>query len=184
MKRLLATLLFASLLATPASAAGWAVDYAKSRLGFTVQWSNEPFSATFKSWKADIDFDPADLAHARAAVSIDMASEASDEDEFDSGLRGVFGFEVSKFPAAQFLATSFTHKMGNDYIATGSLTIRGVTKPVTLPFTLTVYGKTAHMIGTAQIMRTDFGVGEGEWAADKPVSHTVTVTVDLTATRL
>jgi polyisoprenoid-binding protein YceI len=183
MRRLLTALLFASLLATPAWAAGWAVDYTKSRLGFTVQWSNEPFSASFKSWKANIDFDPADLAHARAAVSIDMASEASDADELDSGLRGVFGFEVSKFPTAQFLATSFTHKSGNDYVATGTLTIRGVTKPVTLPFTLTISGKTAHMIGTTQVMRLDFGVGEGEWAGDKPVSHAVMVTVDLTATR-
>jgi len=183
MKRLLTAVLFASLLATPAGAAGWAVDYAKSRLGFTVQWSNEPFSAAFKTWKADIDFDPADLAHARAAVTIDMASEASDEDEFDSGLRGVFGFEVSKFPSAQFLVTNFTHKTGNDYVATGALTIRGVTKPVTLPFTLAISGKTAHITGTAQVMRTDFHVGEGEWAGDKPASHAVTVTVDLTATR-
>jgi polyisoprenoid-binding protein YceI len=183
MRRLLAVLLFAPLLATPAWAAGWTVDTAKSRLGFTVQWSNEPFNAVFKSWKADIDFDPADLAHARASVSIDMASEASDEDEFDGGLRGVFGFEVSKFPTAKFLATNFVHKTGNDYVATGTLTIRGVTKPVTLPFTLAISGKTAHMTGTAQIIRLDFNVGEGEWAGDKPVSHAVTVTVDLTATR-
>jgi polyisoprenoid-binding protein YceI len=162
MRRLLATLLFASVLATPASAAGWSVEYAKSRLGFAVQWSNEPFSAAFKSWKADIDFDPADLAHARAAVTIDM---------------------VSQFPTAQFLATHFTHKSGNDYVATGTLTIRGVTKPVTLPFTLVISGKTARATGTAQIMRLDFNVGEGEWAGEKPVAHAVTVTIDLTATR-
>ncbi|MGD0144136.1 MAG: YceI family protein [Rhizomicrobium sp.] len=183
MRRLLAALLFAPLLVTPAWAAGWNVDYAKSRLGFTVQWSNEPFSAAFKSWKADIDFDPADLAHARATVSIDMASESSDEQEYDDGLKGVFGFEVSQFPTAHFLATNFTHKSGNDYVATGSLTIRGVTRPVTLPFTLTIAGKTAHMTGTAQLIRTDFHIGEGEWSGDTPVSHAVTVTVDLTATR-
>jgi len=183
MKNLLAALLMAPLLATPACAAGWTVDYTKSRLGFTVQWSNEPFSAVFKSWKADIDFDPAALAHARASVSIDMASEASDEDEFDNGLRGVFGFEVGQFPTARFLATSFTHKSGDDYVATGTLTIRGVTKPITLPFTLTISGKTAHMTGAAHVMRLDYNIGEGEWAGDKPVSHEVTVTVDLSATR-
>jgi polyisoprenoid-binding protein YceI len=113
-----------------------------------------------------------------------MASEASDAKELDDGLRGTFGFEVAQFPTAHFLATSFTHKTGNDYIATGTLTIRGVTKPVTLPFTLTITGKTAHLTGTAQLIRTDFHVGEGEWSADTPVSHAVTVTVDLTATRL
>ena len=75
------------------------------------------------------------------------------------------------------------HKSGNDYVATGTLTIRGVTKPVTLPFALAISGKTAHMTGTAQVTRLDYNIGEGEWAGDKPVSHEVTVTVDLTATR-
>jgi polyisoprenoid-binding protein YceI len=165
-------------------AAGWNVAYAKSKLGFTVQWSNEPFSASFKSWKADIDFDPADLAHAHAAVTIDMASEASDEEDFDSGIRGGLGFDTQQFATAKFVTTGFAHKSGNNYVATGNLTIRGVTKPVTLPFTLAVSGKTAHMTGSAQVMRLDFGIGEGEWAGDTPVSHAVTVTVDLTATRL
>ena len=54
--------------AMPAGAATWAVDYAKSHLGFQVQWSGEAFNATFKTWKADITFDPADLAHAHAVV--------------------------------------------------------------------------------------------------------------------
>ena len=55
--------LAALLAATPASAAHWNVDAAKSKLGFTVSWSGQPFNATFKSWKANFEFDPADLAH-------------------------------------------------------------------------------------------------------------------------
>ena len=64
--------------AAPASAAHWTVDAAKSRLGFTAMWSNQPFVAVFKSWKADIDFDPTDLAHSHVVVTVDLASEASD----------------------------------------------------------------------------------------------------------
>ena len=37
-------------IASPAGAAHWAVDYAKSRLGFTVQWDRETFAAAFKHW--------------------------------------------------------------------------------------------------------------------------------------
>ena len=44
-----------------------------------MQWSGEPFDATFKSWKANIDFDPNDLAHSSADVTIDLASETSDD---------------------------------------------------------------------------------------------------------
>jgi len=170
------------LLSDSAGAAEWNVDYAKSKLGFTVQWSNEPFTATFKSWKADIVFDPADLAHAHAAVTIELASEASDEPDFDTGLKGGLGFQTQQFPAAKFVTTGFTHKSGNSYVASGTLAIKNITKPVTLPFTLAISGKGAHMTGTAQVMRLDYGLGEGEWAGDSPVSHAVTVTIDLTAT--
>ena len=173
----------AVLVSAPAFAAHWNVDYAKSRLGFTAQWSNEPFNAAFKSWKADIDFDPADLAHARADVTIMPSSEASDEKDFDEGLKGGLGFGVSQFPTARFVTTGFTRKSGDNYVATGRLTLKGVTKDVTLPFTLTIAGNTAHMKGTAEVMRTDFGVGQGEWAAPTPVAHAVTVTIDITATR-
>ncbi|MGB8366468.1 MAG: YceI family protein [Rhizomicrobium sp.] len=176
--------LAATLTAVPGTAAHWNVDTAKSRLGFTVQWSKEPFSAAFKSWKADIDFDPADLAHAHAAVTIDLASEASDEPDFDDGLKGAQGFQVSRYPTARFVTSGFTHKTGDNYVATGRLSIRGVTKDVTLPFTLTLEGSHAHVKGTAIVVRTDFGVGAGMWSAPFPVAHEVTVTIDLYATRM
>jgi polyisoprenoid-binding protein YceI len=164
-------------------AAHWTVDYTKSRLGFTAQWSGEPFSGEFKRWNADIDFDPADLAHARVAVTIDLASEASDEPDFDSGLKGAEGFETLRFPTARFVSKSFTAKAANTYVAAATLAIRGISRDIALPFTLTISGHTAHMAGTAHVIRTDFGVGQGAWAAPTPVAHDVAVTVDLAATK-
>ena len=121
----------ALLMATPALAAHWNVDYTRSKLGFSTQWSNEAFTAVFKSWKADIEFDPADLAHAHADVTINLSSEASGESEFDDGLKGAMGFQVSQFPAAHFVAGAFTHQSGDRYVATGKLSLRGITKEVT-----------------------------------------------------
>jgi len=171
------------MLTAPAQAAHWNVDYAKSRLGFTVNWAKEPFSGAFQSWKADIDFDPADLGHARADVTIDPASEKSGEPDFDDGLKGALGFDVKKFPDARFSATRFTHASGDNYVAEGTLTIRGISRPLTLPFKLTINGADAHMAGKAVVLRTDFGVGSGLWAKPEPVAHEVTVTVDLLAHR-
>jgi polyisoprenoid-binding protein YceI len=170
----------ALLLATPACAAHWTVDAAKSRLGFTASWSKQPLVATFKSWKASIDFDPADLAHSKADVSIDIASESSNSSDIDEALQGAQGFAAQQFPSAHFVTTGFTSKGGNAYVATGTLTLHGMTRPVTLPFTLVIAGKTAHMTGTAALLRTDFGVG---MPATDPAAHEVTVTVDLMATR-
>ena len=172
----------AALAATPATAAHWTVDNAKSKLGFTVQWANEPFSAHFDSWKADIDFDPANLAASHADVSIAVGSEASDESDFDSGLKGAEGLAATQFPTAHFVTQSFTHKSGNGYVANGTLTLKGVTKPITLPFTLTMTGKQAHMVGTAHVMRNEFAIGQGQWAAPTPVAHDVLVNIDITAT--
>lgn len=181
--RLLAGLLSVCAMSMPAYAAHWTVDPAKSRLGFSVLWAGEPFAATFRNWTADIDFDPADLAHARVSAHVDLGSEQSDEPQFDDGLKGALGFQVSKFPQAQFEATHIVHRGGNRYVAYGTLSLHGFTRPVTLPFTLTLSDGRARMIGTAQVMRTDFAVGQGMWAAPKPVAHAVTVTIDLTATK-
>src|SRR5262249_5731575 len=132
---------------------------------------------------ADIAFDPNDLAHSKAVVTIDLASEGSGFDENDQGLKGSQGLEVSKFPTARFETTGFTHGGGNSYVAQGTLNLHGMGKPVTLPFTLVINGKTAHMTGKAQVMRGDFGLAGGEFSGDTPIAHAVTVNMDLSATQ-
>lgn len=179
----ISTVLVSAALTSPAHAVKWNVDSSKSRLGFSVAWSGQPFVATFKTWKADIDFDPSDLAHAHAAVTIDLESEASAAPDNDDGLKGAEGFATSQFPLARFETTSFSAKGGNNYVASGRLTLHGITKPITLPFSLTISGDTAHMTGRAVVLRTDFGLGHGEWASAATIAHEVTITVDLTATK-
>lgn len=177
---LLGSLLCAS---APAWATQWHVDHAKSRLGFTVQWSGQPFVAAFKVWSADIDFDPADLTHSKASVTIDLGSEVSGISDNDDGLKGSEGFAIGQFPSALFKTSGFSAKGANNYLATGTLTLHGVKRPISLPFALTFAGKSAHMTGKIVLMRTDFGLGRGEWASPDTIAHEVTVTIDLTATK-
>jgi polyisoprenoid-binding protein YceI len=148
-----------------------------------VLWSGQPFEATFKSWKADIQFDPADLVHSHASVTIDLSSETSASPDNDDGLKGAEGFAVTEFPSARFETAGFTAKGGNNYLATGRLTLHGVSKPVALPFALAISGNSARMTGKAVVLRTDFGLGKGEWASAATVAHEVTITVDLMATK-
>jgi polyisoprenoid-binding protein YceI len=184
MTRLSLVVFVLALLGAPASAQPhWTVDHARSRLGFTVQWSGEAFSATFKSWKAEIAFDPADLARSKAIVTIDIGSETSDFPDNDDGLKGTQGFETAKYPAAKFETTRITHVQENNYVAEGALTLHGMTKPITLPFALTIDGKIAHMTARAVLMRADFALARGEFSSDMPIARAVTVTIDLTATR-
>jgi polyisoprenoid-binding protein YceI len=174
----------AALLATaPAQAGHWKVDTAHSRLGFTVTWAKQPFSADFKSWKANIDFDPADLAASRADVTIATGSMSSGDPDTDANIKGTIGFDTSRFPSAHFVTTGFAHKSGNMYVAQGRLTLKGVSRPVALPFTLTINGKQAHMAGTAIVMRNQFKVGSGEWSGPGIVAWDVKVNIDITAQR-
>src|SRR6267378_2165056 len=174
------------LAAAPAQAAQWQVDAAKSKLGFVLTWDREPFRAAFKKWSASIDFDPADLAHAKAEVTIDIASLASEDPKNDRYRNGPNGLDAMHFPQARFVTKSIREVAPNHYEATADLSIRGITKEVTLPFTLTIAGVAAHMTGELTLSRVDFGVGLGrtfgiDWSSERTVSHAVKVTIDLTA---
>lgn len=175
-------LAFATILALPAQAAQWGVA-PQSKLGFSVIWSGEPLNGVFKRWKADIAFDPADLAHSHVVATIETGSLVTDYPEGDDSVMGAVGFASDRFPAARFEAAAIRRQPDGSYVADGRLSIRGITRPVALPFKLAIQGNRAHMYGKTTILRTDFGVGQGEWAAPQPVAHQVTVTIDLFATK-
>lgn len=183
MKPTFAAAMLLTLAAAPAWASEWVVDRERSTLGFESLWSGEAFGAVFHEWHAKIAFDPADLAAAEAEVAIDVNSLDTGDPELDDGLKGALGFDVANHPIARFAVKSFRTTGPDAYEALADLTVRGITQEIVLPFTLAIDGDTAHMTGEIGLLRTDFGVGTGMWAGDKPVAHAVTVTVDLTATR-
>ena len=164
-----------------AFAAGWTVDPTHSKLGFSGTQTGEAFAGTFKTWTAAIDFDPAKPEAGHLVATIDTGSATTGDTQRDEALPGSDWFEVGKFPKATFEATGFTPKGGDSYEAAGKLTIRGLSKDVTLPFTLTVAGDTAHAVGKAKLIRTAFGIGQGAWATDEYVAFEVGVDVDITA---
>lgn len=183
MRQTLAWALLAAIAsAAAANAAQWTVE-PQSKLGFSVVWSAEPLRGEFKKWKADINFDPADLAHAHVVATIETGSVVTDYPDGDDGLKGALGFAADRFPTARYEATGFKQLPDGSFQANGRLTIRGITRPLALPFKLSIQGNRARMTGKTTLLRTDFGVGQGEWAAPQPVAHQVTVTVDLTATK-
>lgn len=170
-------------LAGAAEAATWTVDPARSQLGFSGQQTGAPFSGRFKSWTASIDFDAAHPEAAQVAAAVDTASATTEDPQKDEALPSPDWFDAAGFAKATFAATGFTPKGGAAYEATGKLTLRGVTRDVVLPFTLTIAGDEAHAVGHAKLVRTDFGVGQGSWASGDYVALDVTVDLDLVATR-
>lgn len=179
----IAPILLALCVAAPAHAAQWKVDKAKSHLGFSVVWQDHPLRGEFRSWDAQIDFDPTDLEHAKAVAKIDIASVTLGSDEMDQGVKGTQGFDAQNYSTATFETTWFRSTGKNSYEARGNLTLHGITRGITLPFKLEFKGDSVHMAGTAAVTRTDFQIGMGQWATDNPVARLVTVIIDLTATK-
>jgi len=177
----LATALLLWTGATAAQAATWVVDPATSVLGFTGSQSGKPFDGIFTKWSAKIDYDPANPAAAKVVVTIDTASATADEPQKDEALPESDWFDVAQFPQAKFEANGFKPKGGNAFEAPSKLTIRGISKDVVLPFTLAINGDNAHAIGKLPIIRTDYGVGQGQFADGKTVALEVAVTLDIWA---
>lgn len=169
--------------AAEAAPAAWSVDYGKSRLAFSAVQTGTEFEGHFERFEAKIVFDPADLSGASIDVDIDMSSVKTGDRQRDVALPGKEWFDAKAYPAAKFVSTDIEETASGEYVAHGALTIRDATKNIDLPFSLAIDGNEAHAVGGAELVRTDFGVGQGEFASDEWVGFGVTVKVDITATR-
>ncbi|MUV12690.1 polyisoprenoid-binding protein [Lysobacter sp. HX-5-24] len=144
----------------------WAADYVQtngSSLQFSGTYQGDPFSGSFPGFRTSFHFDPAQLASSKLDVSIPIATATVGNDEMDPEMRGTAFFDGARFPQARYTATKFRALGGNRYAADGTLSLRGVTKPVTLTFTWTP-GAHPVLQGSATVKRLEFGVGGGEWA--------------------
>ncbi|MGL6042962.1 MAG: YceI family protein [Sandaracinobacteroides sp.] len=179
MRRLIAPLL---LLAAPAAATEWAVVPAQSSLGFSAEWNGQKVEGRFPKFQAAIRFDPTKLADARVDAVIDLASATTADKTVNGSLPGSDWFDVKKSPTARFQSASFTQTKPGQYVARGTLTLRGVSVPVVLPFTLAITGKTAVMTGQTQFDRRAFKIGMDSDAEGAWVGFPIPVKVRITAT--
>lgn len=171
---LLTALLFA---ATAAPAADY-VAQPGSKLGFTATYQDEAFEGSFARFTPAIRFDPADLAASRFDVRIVLASAGTDNAERDEMLVGSEFFDAAGMPEARYVATRFRALGGNRFVAEGTLSLRGVSKPVPLTFTWTP-GAKALLVGEATVSRLAFKVGTGDWTDTELLPDAVKVTTRL-----
>jgi polyisoprenoid-binding protein YceI len=160
----------------------WAVDKAGSKISFASSFGGEAFTGTFRAWDAQIAFDPK-TATGHVSVRIQTGSAVTGNADRDQALPGAPWFASGKYPTANFEASSFKNLGGGRYEAAGTLSVKGVTKPLTLPFTLAITGDTARMTASVGVNRLAFGVGTGEWAATDVIPNPATVTIVVVARR-
>jgi polyisoprenoid-binding protein YceI len=165
---------------------GWAIVPGISRVEFKVGMGGTPFTGHFGELTGTVIFDPNNLEASKADIIIDVAAATTNNPERDAQIGGADWFNVAMWPTAHFQTITFEKGADNNYVAVGNLTIRDTTLPVTVPFTLELGQndkgqKTATMKGTAEINRLDFGVGQGQWAAEDTIAGPVAVAISVTA---
>jgi len=156
---------------------------AGGQLGFKADYSGSAIDGSFKSWTADIVFSPDDLPGSTIGVSVDLGSVDTADSQRDDSLKSDSFFDVAAHPRATFRSTKITQRSGNRYRAAGTLSLHGVSRPVTLDFTLDIKGDDATVSGTAPLSRTAFGVGSGDWTDTSQVKDAVSVTFSFKAKR-
>lgn len=151
-----------------------------SSLKFIAIQQAAKFESHFEKFTAQIRFDPAQPEMGRITARIDLGSVDTGNSERDEILKAADWFAVSQWPEAVFTAERIV-RAGDGYSASGTLTLRDVTRPVTLQFRWTppAAGQPARLVGSAALQRLAFGVGQGDWRDTTDVGNAVAVQVDI-----
>jgi polyisoprenoid-binding protein YceI len=161
----------------------WSVNPQNSKVEFEATGGGYTTRGTFGQYKTDIQFDPDAPEQASIRVLFNMKSVKTDSSDADSALQSAEFFNTAQYPTALFVAKG-AKPMGDDkYLLEGQLTMKGVTKPVTVPFTIDVDSGAATVKAETRINRMDFGVGP-ETVAGLPLDKAVKITLNLKALRL
>jgi polyisoprenoid-binding protein YceI len=116
-------------------------------------------------------------------ATIDATSAKTDNSYVDGSIASTSWLDARNHPQAVFEATSFSSTGPGAYLAEGTLTLKGVSQPVALPFTLTLDGDAAHAEGSVVLDRRAFEIGTDSSSNDSAVSPEITVTVTVDASR-
>ena len=160
--------LAAMMLATPVLATTYTLEpnYTQG----VLRWDHLGFSypaAQFAQGTGTLEFDAMDPGMSSIKVTIPIASLNTGVPDLDEHLKSEDFFELAKYPTATFVSTRVEKGMDmNHFKVTGNLTIRSVTRPVTLDVTLLKVGKNARTeVATVgfdargTLKRSDFGLG-------------------------
>ncbi len=147
--------------------ASWKIDEMHSEVGFKVKHLViSTVSGKFKSFEGTVFAEKSDFSDAKVSFKAHVDSIDTGVEQRDGHLKSADFFEVEKFPEISFESSEVV-KDGSEYKLTGNLTLRDVTKPVTLKVEFggsgpNMYGQiVAGFEVNGKINRKDFGLTWG-----------------------
>jgi polyisoprenoid-binding protein YceI len=157
-----------------------------THITFTItKWSMFKEHGRFRDFSGAITYDPDQPSASRVDFTVQASSIDTQNETRDGALRSDAFFDAQRHPTLTFRSTSVAAREANLLDVTGDLTIKGVTKRITIPVRvlgLATIPKEGSMAGfeTSFILnRMDFGVRGGEYwsSGDAILSHQVQVSI-------
>lgn len=190
MKKILFILLIV-FLAWPlnAMAKEWKLDPVHSNFFFDIQHTYSTVRGQFGEFTGDVAFDPSSPEKSRFNFEIKVNSVDTREGKRDTHLRSADFFDAGKYPAITFKSGKVVTAGDNRYIVDGTLTIKDVSKDVSLEFNY--HGQKENPLKPGQMVagfdsrltinRLEYHVGDGKFAkmgvVDKDVAILVTLEI-------
>ena len=156
-----------ALILTPvvAPAKQWVIAPAQSYVVFEYERGGELRHGRFTGFAGEGTLDPEALGEARLELRL-----ATDSIDLGSGLANALAnalatstewFDSANHPLAVYRLRALTPLEDGSYWATGEITIRGRTRPITAGLVLEIGDEAAHAVGSLRLDRTEFQVGFG-----------------------
>ena len=143
----------------------YVIDNAHSRIGFVARHAMvTKVRGAFNDYQGWAEIDGASPAASKAELTVQVASIDTRQAQRDEHLRSNDFLAIADYPTITFTSTEVRAKSDDVYEVTGDLTIRGVTRRVTVPFhfegaaTDPFGNERAGFEGTLSIKRSDYGI--------------------------
>lgn len=141
-------------------AGNWKADTANSKINFTVHGPFGTVHGSFTGLETTIKFNEKDLSGSSITASVDAKSVSSGVSLRNSDLRNKEEWlNTDKYPRISFKSKKI-EKTASGFKASGDLTIKGITKPVDIPFTFTNKETSGVFAGQFIIKRSDYNLGK------------------------
>ena len=155
---------------------------AQSEIAFTSKQMGVPVDGKFKKFDAQVAFDPKKPEAAKISFVIDLASVSLGTAETEAEVFKPDWFSTKLFPQATFASTTVKSAGAGKFEVAGKLTIKGVSRDVVVPVTISQASGNTAAVGSFTMKRLDFKIGDGDWGDTSLVANDVLVKFKLNLT--
>jgi polyisoprenoid-binding protein YceI len=124
---------------------------------YSIKFSGSKVVGILSGLKGTIMFNENDLKNSKMDIEVDVTTIKTGKDGMDEHAKNSSWFDAAKYPKITFKSSGFT-KAATGFLVQGELTLHGVKKLMSIPFTFINRGNRAEFVGNFKINRKDYGI--------------------------